>query len=96
MDKIERLGKEVDQRQRLGRAIAVARTARGWTSQEFAVRCGFDSSFMSLVERGLRRLSPEAFDVVAKVLEIQGDLLEGFASGRVDSDRLGRWFKAAV
>ena len=95
-NRVEQIGKEVERRQRLGRAIAAARTVRGWTSGEFAARCGFDGSFMSLVENGLRQLSSESFDVVAKTLGMPVDVLEGFASKRVDSERLGRWFKQAV
>lgn len=44
----------MDMRQLVGRNVRRARTARGWTQEEFAAESGFSQQYISGLERGRR------------------------------------------
>ena len=54
----------------LSRLIRTTRLTLGMTATELAARLGYDPSYISLVERGLRRLDEEAIVQVALALNI--------------------------
>jgi transcriptional regulator with XRE-family HTH domain len=62
-----------------GKRIRELRKARGFTSQEsFGDRCGFDRTYISGIERGVRNPSLDAVEVLAKALGISvGKLFRG-------------------
>lgn len=60
----------------IGRRIATARTARGWTQTRLAEACGVDRKTVTSYERGIRWPSLPAFLRLCAALEIvPGDVL---------------------
>ena len=51
------MSNEVDILLRLGKRIRELRLQRGYSQEAFAEKCGFDRTYISLVERGHRNLS---------------------------------------
>ena len=59
----------------LGEALVVARTAAGFTQQEFADKLGVTQAALSRYENDLRGIPDETLDIAAKTLGITRDLL---------------------
>lgn len=60
----------------LGKQIKIRREERGWSQEKFAEKCGFDRTYISLLERGKRNPSYTNLLKVAEGLEISiSDLL---------------------
>ncbi len=60
----------------LGKRIKALREERGFSQEKFAEKCGFDRTYISLLERGKRNPSYTNLLKVAKGLEISiSDLL---------------------
>lgn len=60
----------------LGKRIKTLREESGLTQEKFAEKCGFDRTYISLIERGKRNLSYTNLLKVAEGLEISiSDLL---------------------
>lgn len=82
----------------LGRAVAVARAARGWTQLELGKRSDLTSGFMSLFERGLRAASVDTVERIARALDV--DMTTLVALGRRDDavmdETIGAWVRQAV
>ncbi len=61
----------------LGKRIKTLREERGLSQEKFAEKCGFDRTYISLIERGKRNPSYTNLLKVAKGLEISiSDLLD--------------------
>lgn len=54
----------------LGKRIRILREERGWSQEKFAEKCGFDRTYISLLERGKRNPSYVNLLKVAEGLEI--------------------------
>lgn len=67
-----------------GRAIKVARTAAGYKLTELGEQVGVGASHLSLMEAGLRTVSPGFLKKVAKVLKVPPDMLTLLASDPAD------------
>jgi len=55
---------------RLGQKIRKLRTAKGWSQEEFADRCGIQRAHMSLIERGKQNLTLATLESLCQVLGI--------------------------
>jgi transcriptional regulator with XRE-family HTH domain len=59
-----------------GKRVRELRLAKGFTSQEaFGDRCGFDRTYISGIERGVRNPSLDAIEVIAKALSVKVGVL---------------------
>ncbi|MEP7154493.1 MAG: helix-turn-helix transcriptional regulator [Betaproteobacteria bacterium] len=59
-----------------GDRIRQLRQAKGFTSQEaFAAKCGFDRTYISGIERGVRNPSLDAIEIIAKALGVKVSVL---------------------
>ena len=67
-----------------GKAIKVARAARGLAQKELAQRAGVDPSFLSLMERGERAPSLATVEAVSSALGMPVYLLMLLASDKQD------------
>ena len=94
--RLSEIRRDYEARKRLGRAIVLARTARGLSASDLASRCGLHYSMLSYAENGVRGLSDASFAAVAHVLAIPEAVLLGLATGHVGATRIGKWFKEAV
>lgn len=54
-----------------GRALRKFRTARGLSQEQLALESGFDRTYVSLIERGLRSPSIRTLVGLAKCLELR-------------------------
>jgi transcriptional regulator with XRE-family HTH domain len=58
-------------KRKFGKRIRELRIACGFTSQEaFGEKCGFDRTYISGIERGVRNPSLDAIEVLAKALGV--------------------------
>jgi transcriptional regulator with XRE-family HTH domain len=58
-------------KRRFGKRVREPRLARGYTSQEaFGDKCGFDRTYISGIERGVRNPSLDAIEILAKALGV--------------------------
>jgi len=60
---------------KIGRALRVVRSAKGWTQGELAKRAEFDPSTISLIEAGKRQPAMRAVERLARVLGVPFHLL---------------------
>ncbi len=67
-----------------GRAIRIARAARGLSQKELAQEAGLDQSYISLIEKGARTPRESALDALASTLAIPSDLLKLLAADKDD------------
>ena len=62
----------------LGNSVREARTEKKLTQEQLAALCGFDRTYISLVERGKRNISFTNLITLAKGLEVSvSKLVEG-------------------
>ena len=62
----------------LGNSVRAARTEKELTQEQLAALCGFDRTYISLVERGKRNISFTNLITLAKGLEVSvSKLVEG-------------------
>jgi transcriptional regulator with XRE-family HTH domain len=59
----------------LGEKVRKKRTELGYSQEELAVVCGFDRTYISLVERGKRNLSLLSLLRLAEGLQTSADIL---------------------
>ena len=72
---------------RLGKNVRKRREALGVSQEEFAEKCGFDRTYISLVERGRRNISLMNLVKIAKGLNTSvSQLTEGIEHG-ANADR---------
>ena len=57
-------------KRRFGKRIRELRIARAYTQEAFAERCGFDRTYISGIERGVRNPSLDAIEILAKTLGV--------------------------
>ena len=63
---------------RFGQRLRELRKERGLSQEEFAARAGLNRSYVSDVERGVRNISLQNIDVVAKTLGLTvSELMQG-------------------
>jgi transcriptional regulator with XRE-family HTH domain len=55
---------------RFGSRVRDLRTARGYSQEAFADRCGLDRTYMSGIERGKRNIALRNIFAIAKGLEV--------------------------
>lgn len=67
-----------------GKAIRLARSARGLTQQELADRAGLNSSYISLLEKGHRVPGTKALEALSEALEVPMYLLMLMGSDQED------------
>lgn len=66
----------------LGKKIRAEREANGLSQEEFADKCGFDRTYISMIERGKRNLSFLNLLKVANGLGLSvSELTEGIGNG---------------
>jgi transcriptional regulator with XRE-family HTH domain len=53
---------------RFGHRIRELRTARGYSQEEFAAKCGLDRTYISGIERGKRNVALRNIEAIAKAL----------------------------
>ena len=59
-------------KKQFGKRVRELRQAKGFSSQEaFGDRCGFDRTYISGIERGVRNPSLDAIEVLAKTLGVK-------------------------
>ena len=64
-------------RRRLGRNVQSRRTAKGWSQEEFADRCGLHRTYVSGVERGIRNPTITVVERLAAALAVPiGELVD--------------------
>jgi len=62
----------------IGRRIRQLRTAKGWSQEEFANRCGLHRTYISTMEQGRRNLAALNLRAVARAFKITlSDLFAG-------------------
>lgn len=66
----KRTEQEQAQLKAFGKAVRVAREARGHSQEGFAVACGLDRSYMGGVERGERNVAVLNIWKIAEALEL--------------------------
>lgn len=62
--------RRLDITERFGRRVRELRTARGFSQESFADKCGLDRTYVSGIERGKRNLSLRNIEVIALALRI--------------------------
>jgi transcriptional regulator with XRE-family HTH domain len=63
-----------------GRALRVLRAAKGLQQRDVALRAELDQSYVSLIESGKRKASPEAISALARALEVPVSIFELLAA----------------
>lgn len=75
-----------------GNRIRYLRQARGWSQEEFGVRCNLDRTYISGIERGVRNPTLNVIAVIAAGLEVSIEILfvadENLKSGQFSSSQL--------
>lgn len=72
---------------RLGKNVRKRRERLGVSQEEFATKCGFDRTYISLIERGRRNISLMNLIRIASGLKTSvSKLTEGLEDG-IDADR---------
>lgn len=59
-----------------GRSIRILRAARGLQQQDLATLARLDASYVSLLESGKRKATPEALTALARALGVSTAILE--------------------
>lgn len=72
----------------VGKRITVLRTAKGWTTNYLANRCGISQSFLRAVELGEKGISVENLELLCAALDIS--LRDFFTSEQEIEDPLFR------
>jgi len=67
-----------------GNAIRVARAVRNLSQKDLAERVKLDSSYISLIEKGIRKPSLDTLESIARGLQIPMDLVMLLASDEQD------------
>ena len=63
---------------RFGKRVRELRSAKGYSQEAFADKCGLDRTYMGGIERGERNLSLRKVDLIAVALEVSlSELMEG-------------------
>lgn len=67
----------MDIRQRLARNLREARTAKGWSQEQFAFEADIHRTYISDLERGVRNPTITVVEKLAKALKVSaGELLD--------------------
>ena len=69
-----------------GKALRISRAISGMQQKDLAALTGFDASYISLVEKGLRRPSRSAVNSLSRALGIPPSLFTFLALGPDDTD----------
>lgn len=71
-----------------GKAIRIIRSAKGLEQRELASILKIDSSYISLLEKGKRKLSPKLISSISKKLSIPENLFKLLASEKHDLNKI--------
>ena len=61
----------MDVRQRLGKNLRRLRLEKGLGQEKFALEYGFDRTYISGIERGVRNVGIDNIEIIAKALNVE-------------------------